>query len=74
VLIGTFASAARAATLEAAAKRAGFSGAKVVSIGDGAAASYAVRLGGYPSRDEAKKAGEQAEQRLGVAFRLAERP
>ncbi len=74
VLVGAFATSARAGTLEAAAKRAGFTSARVVANGEGAARTYVVRLGVYPSRDEARKAGEQAERKLGVAVRLAERP
>jgi tetratricopeptide (TPR) repeat protein len=70
VVIGTFADPARARALAAAARAAGFPEAQVTSRGQGLSAVHLVRLGVYPRPLDARRAGEQAEQALGVAFQL----
>jgi tetratricopeptide (TPR) repeat protein len=70
VVIGSFVDPGRARSLAAAARAAGFVDARVVSHGEGLAAVHTVRLGIYPRSSEARKAGEQAAQALGVAFEL----
>jgi tetratricopeptide (TPR) repeat protein len=70
VQIGVFSSLARARVLANAAQRSGFAGTRVLTRGQGRAVSYTVSLGTYPSTDQAKRAGEQAARRLGVAYRL----
>lgn len=70
VLIGSFADAGRARALAAAARSAGFPEARVVSRGEGLAAVHQVRLGVYPRAADARQAGGQAEQALGVVFEL----
>jgi tetratricopeptide (TPR) repeat protein len=71
VVIGSFADPARARSLAAAARAAGFAEAQVVSRGEGLAAVHLVRLGVYPRPADAQRAGEQAGQALGVTFELA---
>jgi tetratricopeptide (TPR) repeat protein len=70
VVIGSFVDPGRARSLAAAARAAGFVDARVVSHGEGLAAVHTVRLGIYPRVSEARKAGDQAAQALGVAFEL----
>ena len=70
VVIGSFVDPARARSLASAARAAGFADAKVVSRGQGLAAVHQVRLGVYPRSADARRAGEQAEQALGVTFEL----
>jgi tetratricopeptide (TPR) repeat protein len=70
VVIGSFVDPARARSLASAARAAGFPDARVVSHGEGPAAVHTVRLGVYPRHAEARKAGEQAAQALGVAYEL----
>jgi tetratricopeptide (TPR) repeat protein len=70
VVIGAFTDPARARSLAAAARAAGFAEAKVVSRGEGLSAIYLVRLGVYPGAAEARAAGVQAEQALGVTFEI----
>ncbi len=70
VVIGSFVDPARARSLASAARAAGFPDARVVSHGEGLAAVHTVRLGVYPRHAEARKAGEQAAQALGVAYEL----
>jgi tetratricopeptide (TPR) repeat protein len=71
VVIGAFVDPTRARSLAAAARAAGFSDAEVVSRGEGFSAIHLVRLGIYPGVAEARKAGAQAEQALGVTFELS---
>lgn len=71
VIIGAFVDPARARALAAAARASGFADAKVVSRGEGLTAVHRVRLGVYPGAAEARQAGAQAEQALGVTFELA---
>jgi len=70
VLIGAFTDPARARSLAAAARAAGFGDAQVVSRGEGMSAIHLVRLGVYPGVSEARRAGAQAEQALGVTFEV----
>jgi len=70
VVIGSFVDPARARSLAAAARAAGFADAQVVSRGKGLSAVHMVRLGLYPRAADARRAGEQAEQALGVTFEL----
>jgi len=70
VVIGSFVDPARARSLASAARAAGFSEAQVVSRGQGLSAVHLVRLGVYPRAADARRAGEQAEQALGVTFEL----
>jgi len=70
VVIGSFVDPARARSLASAARAAGFAEAQVVSRGQGLSAVHLVRLGVYPRLAEARRAGEQAEQALGVTFEL----
>ena len=70
VVIGTFIDPARARSLAAAAERAGFSGVRVVTKGEGLAGVHSVRLGTYPDRGRAIAAGRQAERALGVTFEV----
>lgn len=70
VVIGSFVDPARARSLAAAARAAGFAEAQVVSRGEGLSAVHVVRLGVYPRSAEARRAGAQAEQALGVTFEL----
>jgi tetratricopeptide (TPR) repeat protein len=70
VHIGAFADPARARALAETARRAGFSGAQVVSRTEGGARVHAVRLGAFASPDEARRAGERAARELGVAWRI----
>jgi tetratricopeptide (TPR) repeat protein len=74
VQIGVFSRPARAQTLAGAARRAGFSAAQVLTLGEGRARSYAVRLGLYPNAVEARKAGEEAARKLGVSYRVVSAP
>jgi tetratricopeptide (TPR) repeat protein len=71
VIIGSFVDPARARSLAAAARAAGFTEAQVVSRGEGLSAVHVVRLGVYPRAAEARRAGEQAGQALGMTFELA---
>ena len=71
VVIGAFTDPARARSLAAAARAAGFADAQVVSRGEGLSAIHLVRLGVYPGVAEARAAGAQAEQALGVTFEIA---
>jgi len=70
VVIGSFVDPARARSLAAAARAAGFAGAQVVSTGQGLAAVHHVRIGVYARHAEARRAGEQAAQALGVEYEL----
>ncbi len=70
VVIGSFVDLARARSLAAAARSAGFAEAQVVSRGEGLSAVHMVRLGVYPRTGDARRAGEQAGQALGVTFEL----
>jgi cell division septation protein DedD len=70
VMIGSFVDPSRARSLAAAARAAGFAEAQVVSRGEGLSAVHLVRLGVYPRSAEARRAGEQAAQALGVTFEL----
>jgi len=70
VQIGAFADPARARALAESARRAGFPSASVTARGSGANRIYAVRLGSYSSREEARRAGERAAGALGVSYRL----
>ncbi len=70
VLIGSFVDATRARSLAAAARGAGFPEARVVSRGQGLSEVHLVRIGVYPRAADARRAGEQAEQALGVTFEL----
>jgi tetratricopeptide (TPR) repeat protein len=74
VVIGSFVSLARARSLAGAARSAGFPDARVVSRGEGAAALHTVRLGVFARAAEARKAGEQATQVLGVTYELVREP
>ena len=67
VQIGVFTDPARARALAGTARRAGFTGARVVPHGRG----YQVRLGVYPTRAEAEKQGRAAARRLGVSYMIA---
>lgn len=71
VVIGAFVDPGRARSLAAAARAAGFADAQVVSHGEGLSAIHLVRLGIYPGPAEARQAGAQAEQALGVTFELS---
>jgi tetratricopeptide (TPR) repeat protein len=71
VVIGAFVDPARARSLAAAARAAGFYDAQVVSHGEGLSAIHLVRLGVYPGVAEARHAGVQAEQALGVTFEIS---
>jgi cell division septation protein DedD len=70
VVIGAFVDPARARALAAAARASGFADAQVVSRGEGLTAVHRVRLGVYPNANQARQAGAQAEQALGVTFEL----
>jgi tetratricopeptide (TPR) repeat protein len=70
VVIGSFLDPARARSLASAARAAGFEDARVVSHGEGPAAVHTVRLGVYPSHAEARRAGEQGAQALGITYEL----
>jgi tetratricopeptide (TPR) repeat protein len=70
VQIGVFSSKPRAEWLTRAAKSAGFGGAGVVVRGDGASRLFIVRLGTWPTADEARAAGESAVEKLGVTYQL----
>jgi tetratricopeptide repeat protein/sporulation related protein len=70
VVIGSFVDPSRARSLASAARAAGFAEARVDSRGQGLAAVHLVRLGVYPRSADARRAGEQAEQALGVTFEL----
>lgn len=70
VVIGAFTDPVRARSLAAAARAAGFADAQVVSRGEGLSAIHLVRLGVYPGVAEARAAGGQAEQALGVTFEI----
>ena len=70
VVIGSFVDPARARSLASSARAAGFPEAQVVSRGQGLSAVHLVRLGVYPRAADARRAGEQAEQALGVTFEL----
>ncbi len=70
VVIGSFVDPVRARSLAAAARAAGFAQAQVVSRGKGLSAVHVVRLGVYPRSTEARRAGAQAEQALGVTFEM----
>jgi tetratricopeptide (TPR) repeat protein len=74
VQIGSFTDAGRARTLASRARQAGFTRAEVVSRGTGAAATHAVQLGIFDTREEAVEAGRRSERLLGVTFTLVSRP
>jgi len=71
VVIGTFQDAGRARSLAADAVRAGFADARVVTHGEGLAASHQVWLGTWPDAAKARAAGDQATRALGVAYELS---
>jgi tetratricopeptide (TPR) repeat protein len=71
VVIGSFVDQARARSLAAAARSAGFPEAQVISQGQGLAAVHSVRIGVFPSAGEARRAADQAEKALGVSAQLA---
>jgi len=68
---GRFTSRSRARALASRAVRAGFSGAHVEEMGDGALRSYHVVLGSYPSESEARAAVASASRTLGVSAHVA---
>jgi tetratricopeptide (TPR) repeat protein len=70
VQIGAFSDLARARSLADAARRAGFPGALVASRREGAQRLHVVRLGTYPSVEEARRAGARAARALGVTYRV----
>ncbi|MBI1795999.1 MAG: SPOR domain-containing protein [Candidatus Eisenbacteria bacterium] len=70
VVIGSFLDEARARSLASAARSAGFSGATVVSQGQGLAAVHSVRIGVFATAAEAHRAADQAEKALGVSAEL----
>jgi cell division septation protein DedD len=70
VVIGSFVDPARARSLAAAARSAGFPEAEVISRGQGPAAVHSVRIGVFPSAGEARRAADQAERALGVSAQL----
>ncbi len=70
VQVGAFASEPRARALAGLARREGFAGAQVTERREGATVTWIVTVGDFPSADEARKAGERASEKLGVAYRL----
>ena len=72
VQIGAFGEESRARTLAESARRAGFGDASVLrrTTPDGRATLYVVRLGRYPNRDEARKAGERVQRAIGVGWQV----
>lgn len=72
VQIGAFGEEARARTLAESARRAGFAEASVLKrpTPDGRATLHVVRLGRYPNREEARKAGERVQRALGVGWQV----
>jgi tetratricopeptide (TPR) repeat protein len=74
VVIGQFVDQSRARSLASEAKRVGFPGAEVVTLGQGLSAIHVVRLGAYGNTLEARQAGEQAALALGVAYEIVRSP
>lgn len=72
VQIGVFAEASRARVLAENARRAGFGNAAVSErrSADGKSTVWVVRLGRYPSREEARLAGERVQRSLGVGWQV----
>ncbi|MBI5169315.1 MAG: SPOR domain-containing protein [Candidatus Eisenbacteria bacterium] len=72
IQIGAFGEEARARTLAESARRAGFAEATVLRrpTPDGRATLHVVRLGRYPNREEARKAGERVQRALGVGWQV----
>lgn len=72
VQIGAFGEEARARSLAESARRAGFADASVLKrpTADGRATLHVVRLGRYPNREEARKAGERVQRALGVGWQV----
>ncbi len=72
IQIGAFGEEARARTLAESARRAGFAEATVLRrpTPDGRGTLHVVRLGRYPNRDEARKAGERVQRALGVGWQV----
>lgn len=72
VQIGVFADRERASALAGRARRAGFAGTQLIERrGEGARPTlWVVRLGTYPSRDDANEAGERAQRTLGVGWQV----
>ncbi|MBK7368369.1 MAG: SPOR domain-containing protein [Candidatus Eisenbacteria bacterium] len=72
IQIGAFGDEARARTLAESARRAGFADASVLRrpTPDGRATLHVVRLGRYPNREEARKAGERVQRALGVGWQV----
>ncbi|NOT34097.1 MAG: hypothetical protein HOP12_08000, partial [Candidatus Eisenbacteria bacterium] len=66
--IGTFNNPARARSLVAAAKAAGFRDARVVTKGEGVGALHHVWLGSFLDSKRAESAGDAAGQALGVRW------
>ena len=65
---------ALARSLASEAKWAGFPNAQVITRGQGLSAIHVVRLGAYMSPQEARRAGEQAAQALGVTYEVVRSP
>lgn len=64
--LGVFSEEARAQSLAAEARRAGFTATQVVSRRDGGRRLWVVRAGSWPSREDAARAAERIERVLGV--------
>ena len=68
--VGRFAGPTRARALAARAVRAGFTNARVITHGDGAASSYAVLLGSFQGKAAARAAQARVARELGLSARL----
>lgn len=66
VRLGAFSDEARARSLAAAARRAGFTEVRVIPPGGAGAPLYIVRLGPYADPDQAQKQAERVAELLGV--------
>lgn len=72
--LGAFADEARARSLAADARRAGFTEVRVIPPSGMGAPLFAVQLGPYADPDEAKRRAELAEEALGVAAEHVKAP
>lgn len=72
VQIGAFTDAVRARALAESARKAGFAESAVHErrSADGKSTVWVVRLGRYPSREEARLAGERVQRSLGVGWQV----
>lgn len=66
VRLGAFSEEARARSLAAAARRAGFGDVRVIPPGGAGAPLYVVRLGPYADPDQAQKQAERVAELLGI--------